>query len=148
MAGLLMFVFPGLALLVNYVNRKFYRCILGLVFTVFGTFLFGYAFVHSIVWKKFILILSCIYQNKSYQQSFIFVFYCLGICRKKHFFLIFSFQEHFPSLLYLSTKNRNNEFAVTVFCKKKFFSYYTIYNQGSAPWRVRDPGHFKITGRD
>jgi len=49
MAALLMFVFPGLALMVSFTNRKFYRCILGLFFVVFGTFLFGFSFVYSLL---------------------------------------------------------------------------------------------------
>jgi amino acid permease len=49
MAALLMFVFPGLTLLVSYVERKFYRCILGVFFTVVGVFLFVYSFIAALM---------------------------------------------------------------------------------------------------
>lgn len=49
LAALLMFVFPGVALLVSFTNRKFYRCLLGLFCVVFGTFLFGFAFTNSLM---------------------------------------------------------------------------------------------------
>ena len=50
LAALLMFVFPGVALLVSFTNRKFYRCLLGLFCVVFGTFLFAFAFTNSLMW--------------------------------------------------------------------------------------------------
>ena len=49
MAALLMFVFPGLALMVSFTDRKFYRCIMGCFFVVFGIFLFTYSFINSFI---------------------------------------------------------------------------------------------------
>ena len=43
MAALLIFVFPGLALIVTYVERKLYRAILGTCFATLGVFLFFYS---------------------------------------------------------------------------------------------------------
>lgn len=45
MAALLIFVFPGLALIVTYVERKLYRAILGTCFATLGVFLFFYSFL-------------------------------------------------------------------------------------------------------
>ena len=50
MAALLIFVFPGLALIVTYVNRKLYRAILGTGFAAFGVFLFWYALLSAFYW--------------------------------------------------------------------------------------------------
>ena len=47
MAALLIFVFPGLALIVTYVDRKLYRAILGTLFAAFGVFLFWYALLSA-----------------------------------------------------------------------------------------------------
>jgi len=43
MAALLIFVIPGLALIIAYVERKLYRAILGTFFATFGVFLFFYS---------------------------------------------------------------------------------------------------------
>ena len=47
MAALLIFVFPGLGLVVTYVERKLYRAILGTLFAALGVFLFWYALLSA-----------------------------------------------------------------------------------------------------
>ena len=49
MAALLIFVFPGLALIVTYVERKLYRAILGTCFATLGVFLFFYSILTALL---------------------------------------------------------------------------------------------------
>ena len=50
-AGLIMFVIPGVMMIVAYSNRKCYRAYLGAFFATFGSFLFVFSFIYNLLYR-------------------------------------------------------------------------------------------------